>query len=144
MGPEGGAEPRRSDTDEGGRYEAWFHALDAWTEYWDLYHPETRGRYYFGDGHEEVGLLTEFLPQRGRPRAFTTWSQAALSELDPDLAAAFATEIGVPSVAAAIIEVDDLVHRLFEEHFGSAETESVRLDYLAAMHRFALDTLPPA
>jgi hypothetical protein len=43
------------------RYVAWFHELDAWTEYWDVYHPETRGRYYFGDGGEEPGLLTQIL-----------------------------------------------------------------------------------
>ena len=35
------------------RYMAWFHELDAWTEYWDIYHPETHGRFYFGDGARE-------------------------------------------------------------------------------------------
>ena len=29
------------------RYVAWFHALDAWTEYWDVYHPENRGQILF-------------------------------------------------------------------------------------------------
>src|SRR5580698_3567986 len=49
------------------RYAAWFHELDAWTEYWDLYHPETRGRYYFGDGEVEAGLLTPLLPRTSYP-----------------------------------------------------------------------------
>ena len=45
----------------GQRYAAYFRELDAWTEYWDIYHPETHGRYYFGDG-EHPGLLSAFLP----------------------------------------------------------------------------------
>jgi len=44
----------------GSKY-AYFKELDAWTEYWDIYHPETGGRYYFGDG-EQPGLLAAFRP----------------------------------------------------------------------------------
>ena len=32
------------------RYAAWFHELDGFTRYWDIYHPETNGRYHFGNG----------------------------------------------------------------------------------------------
>jgi hypothetical protein len=61
------------------RYVAWFHELDAWTEYWDVYHPESRGRFYFGDGDTEPGLLTQFLPRQGRPPTFVAWTRMALS-----------------------------------------------------------------
>jgi hypothetical protein len=50
-------------TDADVRHVGFFHELDAWTEYWDIYHPETRGRFYFGDG-SEPGLLTRLLPAR--------------------------------------------------------------------------------
>jgi hypothetical protein len=36
-----GALEQRSlqDLERGARWVAWFHELDAWTEYWDIYHP---------------------------------------------------------------------------------------------------------
>jgi hypothetical protein len=135
---------RATYTDAERRYASWFHALDAWTEYWDIYHPETRGRFYFGDGQGEPGLLTQFLPRGGRPAAFKAWSAAALWGADRERWAAFAREIRVSDVAAAVVEVDDLVGRLFEEYFGSAGSERVRLDYLDAVRRFAANVLPPA
>jgi hypothetical protein len=61
------------------RYVGWFHDLDAWTEYWDIYHPETLGRFYFGDGDGEQGLLTRFLPRERRPPAFVAWTRMALA-----------------------------------------------------------------
>jgi hypothetical protein len=57
-----GAVEHRSPTDNEKRYCAWFHELDAWTEYWEIYHPESRGRFYFGDGSGEPGFLTQFVP----------------------------------------------------------------------------------
>src|ERR1043165_10207105 len=81
------------------RYVAWFHELDAWTEYWDIYHPETRGRFYFGDGAGEPGLLGKFLPRDRHPPAFSPWKQKALT-FQP--AAAFAEQIRIPEVAAAV------------------------------------------
>jgi hypothetical protein len=125
----------------GARYAAWFHELDAWTEYWDVYHPETRGRFYFGDGLEEPGLLRRFLPREGVPPVFTAWKGQAL-RTGP--AAAFAREARGPDVAAALLEVDGLVARLFAEHFGDADRPEVREDYLEAIFRFAVDALPPA
>jgi hypothetical protein len=125
------------------RYAAWFHELDAWTEYWDIYHPETRGRFYFGDGDGERGLLTEFLPRRGRPPAFRAWAAMATVSTDDGRSVAFAREVRVPAVATAIIEIDDLLDRLFTAHFGSASAESTRIDYLNAMYRFARNALPP-
>ena len=124
------------------RYAAWFHELDAWTEYWDLYHPETRGRFYFGDGSTEPGLLTQFLPRDKRPPAFTAWTRMALQyDATPDN---FLAEVRASEVSAAVIEVDALIGRLFAKHFGDATEESVRVDYLEAILRFATDTLPPA
>jgi hypothetical protein len=57
---------------------------------------------------------------------------------------AFAKQIRVPDVANAVLEVDDLVARLFLEHFGDAGEPSIQADYLEAVLRFATDTLPPA
>lgn len=62
------------------RHAAWFHELDAWTEYWDVYHPETKGRFYFGDGAGERGLLTRFLPREQCPPAFLAWTRMATGD----------------------------------------------------------------
>lgn len=123
------------------RYVAWFHELDAWTEYWDVYHPETRGRFYFGDGATEQGLLTRFLPRERLPPAFTAWKRMALSSGSHE---DFIREILVPEVSSAVMEVDDLLSRLFAKHFGDAAQSSVQSDYLRGILRFAMDTLPPA
>jgi hypothetical protein len=123
------------------RYCAWFHELDAWTEYWDIYHPETKGRFYFGDGAAERGLLTRFLPREGRPPAFVAWTRMALSYDSGD---EFIAEVRVPEVAAAVMEVDALVGRLFARHFGDATDPHVQRDYLEAIFEFAIDSLPPA
>ena len=134
----------RSSPDEqsaGARWAAWFHALDAWTEYWDVYHPETRGRFCFGDGGAETGLLTHLLPRDRQPRVFTAWGHAALG-FDSD--AEFDRELGRPEVQTAVREIDALVARLFAEHFGDAADPAVRADYLAAMFAFAIDELPAA
>ena len=120
---------------------AWFHELDAWTEYWDIYHPETRGRFYFGDGKTEPGLLSLFLPRERRPPVFTAWTRMALefgSIYD------FIKEVRSREVSAALIEVDDLVGRLFTKHFGDPADRRVQADYLEAIFRFATGSLPPA
>lgn len=123
------------------RYVAWFHELDAWTEYWDVYHPETNGHYYFGDGKDEPGLLSFFLPREKMPPVFTAWKQMALLTND---ALNFITEARSPEAAAALIEVDAFVGRLFEKHFGDASDPSVQTDYLEAIFQFAIDAFPPA
>ena len=119
----------------------WFHELDSWTEYWDIYHPETRGRYYFGDGAEEKGLLTLFLPREIYPPTFIAWKQMALRY---DSADKFIKEARKSDVSAAVLEVDELVAGLFNKYFGDASDDSVKADYLDAMFRFATDSLPPA
>ncbi len=123
------------------RYVDWFHELDAWTEYWDIYHPETRGKYYFGDGQTEDGLLTRFLPRTQYPPTFVAWKRMALLAGSPD---AFLAEVRVPDVAFAVMELDALVARLFSKHFGDARDANVRADYLESVFRFAIDSLPPA
>src|SRR5215831_11346409 len=105
--------PKRTSDDS--RYVAWFHELDAWTEYWDIYHPETRGRYYFGDGKTEDGLLTRFLPRTAFPPPWIAWKHAALSISSW---VEFAEEVRKAEVASAIVQVDALVGRLFDKHFG--------------------------
>ena len=118
-----------TNTSSESRHAAWFHELDAWTEYWDIYHPETRGRFYFGDGAGENGLLTRFLPREHRPPAFNAWRQMATGSGTPDN---FRREVRIPEVAAAVMEVDGLVGRLFDKHFGDAADPSVQQDYLEA------------
>jgi len=138
----GGTEsPFSKSADSGRRYAAWFHELDAWTEYWDIYHPETNGRFYFGNGDTEAGLLTRFLPREQRPPAFIAWIQMALSN---DSSEAFVAEVRKPEVASAVMEVDSLVARLFTDHFGDATDPRVQIDYLEAIFQFATDSLPPA
>jgi hypothetical protein len=123
------------------RYAAWFHELDAWTEYWDIYHPETKGRFYFGNGADEDGLLIKFLPQRQRPPAFSAWTEWALAI---GSAESFSQQIRVPDVSAAVMEVDALVGRLFEKYFGDASDSIVQDDYLEAIFRCGIDSLPSA
>src|SRR6201996_654767 len=61
-GEAGGVRPAMGMlVDAANRYAAWFHELDAWTQYWDIYRPETRGRYHFGNGTTEPGLLRRFV-----------------------------------------------------------------------------------
>jgi hypothetical protein len=123
------------------RYMAWFHELDAWTEYWDVYHPETQGHYYFGNDSTEQGLLTHLLPRRAHPPAFMAWTRSALG-LGP--AATFAAEAQRSAVAQAVREVDALLDRIFSSHFGDPRDPEVRGDYLYATFRAAINTLPPA
>src|SRR3977135_4551556 len=103
--------------DASNRYAAWFHDLDAWTQYWDIYHPETAGRYHFGNGTTELGLLRRFLRREQRPPIFNAWVRMALSL---DTREKFVEEARVPEVAAAVLEVDRLSRGLFQEHIGGA------------------------
>jgi hypothetical protein len=123
------------------RYMAWFHELDAWTEYWDIYHPETRGRYYFGDGDAEPGLLTRFLPRTQYPPPWVAWTRMALGVGSPG---EFLDEVCRPKIASAVMEIDALQGRLFAKYFGDASDSHVQADYLEAIFRFATDSLPPA
>jgi hypothetical protein len=123
------------------RYAAWFQELDAWTQYWDIYHPETAGRYHFGNGTTEPGLLRKFLRREQRPPVFNAWVRMALSL---DSREKFVEEARAPEVAAAVLEVDRLVSRLFRKHFGDATDPQVQQDYINAMLCFGCDTLPPA
>lgn len=137
----GAPSPSAIEADPDARYVAWFHELDAWTEYWDVYHPESKGHYYFGDGVSEPGLLTRLLPNQVRPPVFSAWSRMALGS---GLADAFIRELAVPEVASAALEIDEFVARLFAKHFSDAGELAIQRDYLEAIFRFATDTLPPA
>ena len=122
------------------RYVGWFHELDSWTEYWDIYHPESLGRFYFGDDKSEPGLLSFFLPRSSRPLVFIAWVNMALHFNS----STFKKEVQVPEVASAITEVDKLLDRLFRKYFGDASDPEVQADYLNAIFLFASNTLPPA
>lgn len=133
--------PGFAGSDNLARYAAWLHELDAWTEYWDIYHPETKGHFYFGNGGSEPGLLTTILPRERRPAVFQAWTQMALAA---GRAEAFEKELRAPEVSAAVMEVDTLVARLFLKYFGDAADPSVHADYLQAIFLCATDALPPA
>lgn len=143
----GAASPSLAGQQAEQRYMAWFHELDAWTEYWDIYHPETHGRYNFGDGHQERGLLTRYLPRDGQPPAHVAWRAMALwgdGGAEGSRAERFAQEACAPAVAEAVMEIEELQARLFARHFGDAADPAVQDDYLRAMFRFGSNTLPPA
>lgn len=131
---------KEPDSNSYKRYVGWFHELDAWTEYWDIYHPESKGRYYFGDEKTEPGLLTLFLPRVHRPSIFDAWINMALY----NKTTAFIEEASVPKIAAAIMEVDVFINSLFIKYFGDAADPKVQADYLNAMFLFATNQLPPA
>ena len=131
---------KEPDFDSYKRYVGWFHELDAWTEYWDIYHPESKGKYYFGDEKTEQGLLTLFLPRLHRPSIFDAWVNMALYEKKSE----FINQALAPKVASAIIEVDLLLNRLFIKYFGDASDPKVQVDYLNAIFLFAINSLPPA
>jgi len=135
--------PSRAEAANLQRYVGWYHELDAWTEYWDVYHPESRGHFYFGDGDKEPGLLTRFLPRDRRPPPFVAWTRMALSR-EPIAAEEFVREVRAPEVASAVMEVDALLAGLFAKYFGDASEKSVAADYLKAIYLFATNTLPPA
>jgi hypothetical protein len=109
------------------RYAAWFHELDAWT--------------HFGNGTTEPGLLRRFLRREQRPPVFNAWVRMALSL---DTREKFVQEARAPEVAAAVLEVDRLVSRLFKAHFGDAADPRVQEDYINAMLCFGCGMLPPA
>ncbi len=90
----------------------------------------------FGPGE----IVSIFLNQSKKPLEDVRVRRALLSGAP----AAFADEVRVPEVAAAVTEVDALLARLFDRHFGNAADPLVRADYLAAVFRFATDSLPPA
>ena len=122
------------------RYAAYFAALDAWTEYWDIYHPESHGYFYFGDGGRP-GLLDQLVPRRTTPPVYDAWKRRALGRDRDD---GFSTLGRAPAVARAALEYDQLVGSLFDEHFGCPITDARRVDYIRAIHHFATDTLPDA
>jgi len=121
----------RVDDISGRRYAAWFRDLDSWTEYWDIYHPETRGRFYFGDGRDEAGLLSTYLPRERVPALFRLWRRMALVTQSEDADhREFAQCARQPEVASSVMEVDRLVSRLFREHFGEPVRKAQCAHYL--------------
>jgi hypothetical protein len=137
----GAARPAGQFGEADRRYVGFFHELDAWTEFWDIYHPETHGHFYFGDGAGEPGLLTLLLPRDRRPPVFVAWTRMALGQVSADT---FAQAVRAPAVSVAVMELDALLARVFAAHFGDAGDPAVQADYLQGIHRFATDTLPPA
>ncbi len=129
--------PRAAPSDLAARAVGFFHELDAWTEYWDVYRPETRGRYYFGVPGEP-GLLHHLVPTTSAPPVFLAWKQRALGA---DRHGAFERCLAEPALAAAVVDYDALVIDILQRHYGSPADPHA---YLSGMHLFATDALPPA
>ena len=129
------------------KYAKYAWELDAWTEYWDIYHPETKGCYYFGST-EHAGFLNQFLPSPsgGRSPVFDAWKSLALCSADephvPALQERFQSLLRQTEVSEAVSAVDELVRRLLRSHFADERGELDPYAYLDAMERFGKDTLP--
>lgn len=105
----------------GNQYARYTWELDAWTEYWDIYHPETKGCYYFGTA-DRPGYLSLFIPNpNGRRSAvFDSWKAMALSATpDAALEERFRGQVRDPRVIEAVLAVDELVRRIVRSHFIS-------------------------
>lgn len=129
-------------------YARFFGDLDSWTEYWDIYRPETHGRFYFGD-EDQCGLLAAFLPSPTHPRnpVFDAWRRLSLdfdSNVALELQEHFEHQARHPQVVEAVLAVDELVRDLVGKHFSDATGSFDGLAYLDAMERFGKDTLPPS
>jgi hypothetical protein len=140
---------RAARDERAARYAAWYQDLDSWTEYWDIYHPETHGFYYFGDGPTHPGLLSRLLPSPFggiRPVVFDKWSLLALypDSAGIDRHAQLEEAVRAPGVREAVSALDELVRGLFQKYFGRAEDADTRRDYLEASFLFGADLLPPA
>lgn len=129
------------------RYAKYAWDLDSWTEYWDIYRPETKGCYYFGSA-DCAGYLNQFLPNPvtgRRSPVFDVWKALIFSSGDASMAAfeeQFYARIRQPEVKEAVLAVDELVRRLLRNHFTD-ETGKVDIyAYLDCMERFGKDTLP--
>ena len=130
----------------GTQYAQYAWELDAWTEYWDVYRPETGGRYYFGSA-DHPGYLNRFLPNPSGRRSpvFDSWKAVALDTREtPDfsLEERFAQSVRDPEVTEAVLAVDELVRRIVSNHFNDGSGRLDALAYLDAMERFGRDTLP--
>jgi hypothetical protein len=136
--------PKRRGRD----YAAFFLELDGWSEYWDLYHPKTRGLYHFGDG-SRPGHLSAFLPSPtgGPAPVFDAWKAWALASRDERAETKarrrFEKEVqGRREVEEAAIAVEALVDGLVEKHFGDSDGDVDADAYFDALDRFATDVLP--
>ena len=122
------------------RYCAWFHDLDAWTEYWDISTPVPRPVLLRRRSREARPAQRVHAPPRP-PASVPDLARPGRRSGSPHR---FRRCGAGPDVADAVLGVDDLLAELFERHFGDAADPGVREDYLEAVHRFATDTLPAA
>jgi hypothetical protein len=115
------------------RYSRFFSDLDSYTEYWDLYRPELRGKYMRYVGVVFNGVLREWFEYAVKEK--TAAAQQLWATLTQHVAAA--------PTAEALRELDDLQRRLLEQHFPAADGRIDSESYLKAVEAFARDVLPP-
>jgi hypothetical protein len=119
------------------KYAAYFTELDAWTEYWDIYKPETQGRFYNGDG-TTPGMLSTIFP------LIEKWREYAQFESEPegpDVLVELQARMADPVVASEFREMEELLDRLVRSHFAIDGTLDVEA-FLDAFESFGRDTLP--
>jgi hypothetical protein len=116
------------------KYAAFFRDLDSYTEYWDLYRPETNGRYM------DAAIATFGAPLQ-------SWTAYALKENSaqaPALLAKLKAALAVAENAQALRTIDELLLMLLQRHFpGPAEGQIEAGAYVNAVEGFARDVLPP-
>jgi hypothetical protein len=116
------------------RYAAFFTDLDSYTEYWDLYRPELKGKYMGYVGLLFSGVLPEWFDYALNEK--TTQAPALLTKLKKDLA--------VSEVTDALLQLDELQLTLIEKHFPGPDGKGIDFaSYLAAVDAFAQDLLSP-
>jgi hypothetical protein len=113
---------------------AFFTDLDSYTEYWDVYRPELKGKYM-----KEVGVLFG--------GSLKKWFALALGEHSPEAAALLqqlTESIAEPAAVSALSSIDDLLFGLLRKHFPGAGADDIDFaEYVSAVEWFARDLLPP-
>ena len=112
-------------------FAAFFRDLDSFTEYWDVYRPETNGRF--------MNAVT----QQIFPNVLAPWRDYALAT-GPEKATrreALLAVLRQPPVSDAVMLIDDLQAQLITTHFGQQPTPDPD-SVLEAQLAFGKDTLP--
>jgi hypothetical protein len=123
---EDGSPKRRPET-----YAAFFRDLDSFTEYWDVYRPETNGKFM------------DPVVQHIFPKVLVPWRNYALAT-GPDKATQRETLLAVlhqPPVSEAVMLIDDLQAQLITTHFGQQPVPHLD-SVVEAQLAFGKDTLP--
>lgn len=120
---------------------AFFRELAEWTDGWATHHPETRGRFAWGDGVGEVGALTVLLRPAADGRSphqrWTDWAMAHREPWGEATHAQLVRRLVAPEVRAAVLSLDLLLCHLYRRHFGALPASEALPAFLDAVYRYA-------